>query len=103
MRTRNRFWPAMLSACVMTVVGIAASPAHAAPLATTHSIADQVSSGTSAVIARWTPFINEASRRFGIAEDWIKAVIRMESGGHTASANGAPITSKAGAMGLMQL
>src|SRR5207237_5541650 len=45
----------------------------------------------------------EASRRFGIAEDWIKAVIRMESGGHTISPSGGPITSKAGAMGLMQL
>src|SRR5690242_19690508 len=93
----------MLSACVMTVIGVTASPAHPAPIATTHSVAEQVSSGTSALIARWTPFIKEASRRFGIAEDWIKAVIRMESGGHPTSTNGAPITSKAGAMGLMQL
>lgn len=103
LRTRKRLWPAMLSACVVTVVGVAVSPAYAAPISTARSIADQVSSGTSAVIAQWAPFIKEASRRFGIAEDWIKAVIRMESGGHTTSPNGAPITSKAGAMGLMQL
>ena len=55
------------------------------------------------LVARWLPFIHEASKRFGIAEDWIKAVMRMESGGHTQSADGRPITSRAGAMGLMQL
>jgi hypothetical protein len=63
----------------------------------------ELSTGTSAMIARWTPFIKEASQRFGIAEDWIKAVMRMESGGHTRLADGTPIISKAGAMGLMQL
>ncbi len=63
----------------------------------------ELSAGTSAVMARWTPFIKEASKRFGVAEDWITAVMRMESGGHTTSANGALITSKTGAMGLMQL
>lgn len=63
----------------------------------------ELPAGSSTMIARWTPFIKEASQRFGIAEDWIKAVIRMESGGHTQSVNGTPITSKTGAMGLMQL
>lgn len=63
----------------------------------------ELSAGTSALITRWTPFIKEASQRFGIAEDWIKAVMRMESGGHTNSADGKLITSKTGAMGLMQL
>jgi len=67
------------------------------------NLSGELSSGTSPLIAPWTPFIKEASKRFGIAEDWIKAVIRMESGGHTKSADGTPITSKAGAMGLMQL
>jgi Transglycosylase SLT domain len=62
-----------------------------------------VSQATSAVIGRWSPLIKEASRRFGIAEDWIKAVMRMESGGHTSAAGGHPITSPTGAMGLMQL
>lgn len=63
----------------------------------------ELSAGSSALIARWTPYVREASKRFGIAEDWIKAVIRMESGGHTRSTDGAPITSSTGAMGLMQL
>ncbi|MDE2474104.1 MAG: lytic transglycosylase domain-containing protein [Alphaproteobacteria bacterium] len=66
-------------------------------------LSGELSAGTSAMIARWTPFIKEASKRFGIAEDWITAVMRMESGGHAKSANGMPITSKTGAMGLMQL
>ena len=51
---------------------------------------------------RWAPHIKEASSRFGVAEAWIRAVIRMESGGRTLLDN-KPITSHAGAMGLMQL
>ncbi len=50
----------------------------------------------------WGPYISEASTRFAVPEQWIRAVIRQESGGH-AYRNGAPITSFAGAMGLMQL
>lgn len=55
------------------------------------------------LIERWTPYIQEASRRFGVAEDWIRAVMRMESGGRTLSDDKRPITSRAGAMGLMQV
>lgn len=54
------------------------------------------------LIERWRPYIGEASVRFGIPEDWIVRVMRAESGGRTAL-NGRPITSRAGAMGLMQL
>ncbi|TWA73517.1 sporulation related protein [Azospirillum brasilense] len=46
--------------------------------------------------------IAEASRRFGMPEQWIREVIRQESGGRTMM-NGRPITSHAGAMGLMQV
>jgi soluble lytic murein transglycosylase-like protein len=53
-------------------------------------------------VARWRPFIAEASRRFGIPAVWIERVMRAESGGR-ARLNGRPITSPAGAMGLMQL
>src|SRR5258708_36314815 len=52
---------------------------------------------------RWAPLIKEASRRFGIAEAWIKAVMRMESGGRTLLNERRPITSTAGAMGIMQV
>ena len=54
-------------------------------------------------VDRWTPFIKEASRRFGVAETWIRAVMRMESGGRTLLAESQPIKSSAGAMGIMQV
>ncbi|WP_297494711.1 lytic transglycosylase domain-containing protein [Acidocella sp.] len=51
---------------------------------------------------QWAPLIEEASKKFGIPDIWIRAVMRMESGGQT-MLGGVPITSPAGAMGLMQL
>ena len=53
-------------------------------------------------VTRWQPFIDEASRRFGVPAAWIERVMRAESGG-LITLNGRPITSSAGAMGLMQL
>lgn len=61
-----------------------AAPAHADP------------------VARWQPHIAEASARYGIPREWIERVMRAESGGRT-TLGGRPITSRAGAMGLMQL
>jgi soluble lytic murein transglycosylase-like protein len=52
---------------------------------------------------RWMPLIVEASKRFGVPRSWIRAVMLAESGGRTMIAEGQPITSGAGAMGLMQL
>lgn len=51
---------------------------------------------------RWASQVAEASARFGVPADWIRRVIRAESGGRT-HLRGRPITSHAGAMGLMQL
>ena len=53
-------------------------------------------------VAHWRPQIAEASAWFGVPAIWIERVIRAESGGHT-TLDGRPITSRAGAMGLMQL
>jgi hypothetical protein len=53
-------------------------------------------------VARWRPFVAEASRRFGVPAAWIERVMRAESGGR-AVLGGRPVTSRAGAMGLMQL
>lgn len=53
-------------------------------------------------VDRWRPMVAEAAARFGLPEDWILRVMRAESGGQTMLA-GRPITSRAGAMGLMQL
>ena len=89
---KNRHFMAML--CLCATLGAVTPSAAAQPA---------VSQATSALISRWSPLIKTASRRFGIAEDWIKAVMRMESGGHTKTADGHQITSPKGAMGLMQL
>ena len=52
---------------------------------------------------RWNPYIAEASNRFGVPQSWIRAVMQIESGGRTTLGENGPITSSAGAMGLMQL
>ena len=53
-------------------------------------------------VDRWSGYIAESSSRFGVPEEWIRRVMRAESGGRTVL-KGRPITSRAGAMGLMQL
>ncbi|GBR48749.1 lytic transglycosylase domain-containing protein [Gluconobacter roseus] len=50
----------------------------------------------------WRPYILQAASRFSIPQEWIRAVIHQESGGHQ-FLDGRPITSHSGAMGLMQL
>jgi D-alanyl-D-alanine carboxypeptidase len=45
----------------------------------------------------WGPYIHEASGRFGVPENWIRRVMRQESGGQE------DVISWAGAMGLMQV
>jgi hypothetical protein len=50
----------------------------------------------------WGPYIHEASGRFSVPEPWIRAVMHQESGGQQ-FLNGQPITSDAGATGLMQV
>jgi hypothetical protein len=48
-------------------------------------------------VDRWTSEIAVASHRFGIPEQWVKAIMRVESAGNPLA------TSPAGAMGLMQI
>jgi hypothetical protein len=50
----------------------------------------------------WGPFIREAAARFDMPDSWIRALMRVESGGREYQ-DGQPITSGAGAMGLMQV
>jgi hypothetical protein len=57
----------------------------------------------SALMARWEPLIQGASRRFKVPALWIRAVMRQESGGRTVNPDNSPIISTAGAMGIMQL
>lgn len=51
----------------------------------------------------WGPYINEASSRFDVPTEWIRAVMHQESGGHLYDRYGNFITSTPGAMGLMQI
>lgn len=53
-------------------------------------------------IDRWKAYVAEASDRFALPQAWIRGVIKAESGGE-AFLGGLPVTSRAGAMGLMQL
>lgn len=53
-------------------------------------------------VSRRQPLIDQAAARCGVPADWIARVMRAESGGRT-TLDGRPITSRAGAMGLMQL
>jgi membrane-bound lytic murein transglycosylase B len=55
------------------------------------------------LMTRWDPAIKIAAKRFDVPENWIRAVMRIESGGRTMLAENQKITSSAGAMGLMQL
>jgi len=45
----------------------------------------------------WGPYIREAAGRYGVPEQWVRAVMRQESGGREQA------ISSAGAMGLLQL
>jgi hypothetical protein len=54
-------------------------------------------------MGRWDDFIAEASSKYSVPQSWIRAVMQAESGGRTMLAENQPITSTAGAMGLMQL
>lgn len=53
-------------------------------------------------VATWRPIILDAARRFALPAAWIERVMQAESAGRT-RLGGRPITSRAGAMGLMQL
>ncbi|WP_457313186.1 lytic transglycosylase domain-containing protein [Sphingomonas sp. UYAg733] len=53
-------------------------------------------------VTRWRPYSEQASGRCGMPVLWIERVIRAESAGLT-TLGGRPITSRAGAIGLMQL
>ncbi|MEH3158382.1 MAG: lytic transglycosylase domain-containing protein [Sphingomonas taxi] len=56
----------------------------------------------SGATAAWSPYIDEAAARFGLPASWLHGVMQVESAGRT-HRDGVPITSPAGAMGLMQV
>lgn len=95
----------MALVALATACGLAAKAALFVPLhgsSPCQNLAKIARSGRNPRIAVWQPDIAAASRRFGVPEHWIAAVMRVESGGHL-TLNGRPIRSSAGAMGLMQV
>jgi len=108
----------MFVACTLTLAppqsglpcGSVPDPLHVTALPVVARPAGDISSGfgghfaahAASLIDHWEPYIAEAAQRFAIPQDWIRAVMHSESGGRT-TLNGQPITSVAGAMGLMQL
>ena len=102
--------PALAAAMLFAFSGGGLSspiPAHPIPAPSISSTSSASSKGQATspagLIDRWSPLITEASRRFGVSQAWIRAVIRVESGGRTSLEDGRPIISKAGAMGIMQI
>lgn len=98
LRDAIRFYP--LPAPRVAAPGPAQETVIATPVPTS---AQEFSMSPSRLIDRWNPIIEEASHRFGVSADWIRAVVRVETGGRTVSKGGAPITSHAGALGIMQV
>lgn len=55
------------------------------------------------LIARWDPLIEQAAKRFDVPDNWIREVMRMESGGRTMLTATMRMISSQGALGLMQV
>jgi len=104
---RTRASTVRMMVCLLGVAALAAcsSPQHAGKRDTARYLAqargDYQPPGPPE--DPWGPYIREASKRFDMPDSWIRAVMRVESGGRLYRSNGQLITSSAGAMGLMQV
>ena len=78
-------------------------PAAPQAPASATSFAQELAMTPSQLVNRWNPFIAEASQKFGVSADWIRAVMRVETGGRTLAKGNAPLKSHAGAVGVMQM
>lgn len=90
--------PGMIGAALTMVLPVSVHPAPAVPDRRAPDVPEAKGDGTG----RWYREVAEASRRFGLPVAWIEQVMLAESRGMTLW-QGRPITSRAGAMGLMQL
>jgi soluble lytic murein transglycosylase-like protein len=106
----QRARPAQRAVPVVHVVHVA-PPAHLALSARPLKVVLRVPSAfdresqmsAAALISRWDPDIQRASKRFKVPQGWIRSVMEAESGGRTMLSETEPINSNKGAMGLMQL
>lgn len=83
-------------------MAVAAAVLGSAALAGCGGSTTPVNSGYHASADDVDSYIAEASGRFNLPETWIREIMRVESGGQQ-YLHGRPITSSAGAMGLMQV
>src|SRR5258708_32646577 len=97
------FFPVVLGSLFASSSGAFANPIATMTSSAGSAFVKEQALSPAQLMDRWTPLIQEASRRFGVAETWIKAVMRMESGGRTLLDDKKPITSNAGAMGIRQV
>jgi len=72
-----------------------------APRPTTYDLEGDM--GPRTLLDRWNPVVREAAEKFHIPALWLRAVMRNETGGRTVQPGDKPITSRAGALGVMQL
>lgn len=84
---------AMLSACTLLALSVAAGAAEAPP----RSFPSLRSADAGSSTGDWSAHVREAAKRFATPERWIRAVIHVESGSDVHA-----VSSK-GAMGLMQI
>jgi soluble lytic murein transglycosylase-like protein len=94
----------LVPAAIVASPALGAAPASAIPaIAAPSAFARESAMNAHELIDRWSPFLKDASRRFAIPEAWLRAVMTVESGGRTMLGESQPMTSSAGAMGLMQI
>ena len=90
-------WLGTLRALMLVIVAIAPFMCEVAGSAFLESSARAQTAARSEAVDRFAKFIEEASGRFAVPARWIRAVMRVESGGDEHA------ISSRGAMGLMQL
>ncbi|HEV2561277.1 MAG TPA: lytic transglycosylase domain-containing protein [Rhizomicrobium sp.] len=109
MRGIRRTLTAIASLSLLAAIPLQASAADAAqtakalPKKAPSAFEQEQQMSFGQLMKRWNPFITEASKRFGVPQNWIHAVIQIESGGRTMLGENRPIKSSMGAEGLMQL
>jgi len=90
-------WPGTLRVLMLVIVAIAPFMCKVAGLALLKSSARAQTVARSEAVERFAKFVEEASSRFALPARWIRALMRVESGGDEHA------ISSRGAMGLMQL
>jgi len=90
-------WRVRLIACVALLTALAACGSRPTYHARVQSNPSRYYPPPGPASDPWGPYIREASGRFGVPENWVRRVMRQESGGQE------DVISWAGAMGLMQV